>query len=222
MTEVKFCGMTREDDLRHAAQLGAAYVGAIMTESPRRVEPARAAELFSSIADTTVRSVAVFGDEPIAEIIRMTRLAGPDVIQLHGQATAPDSIRRLHEELGVEVWRVIRVGQDGLTTEQKAAFREAEGVLLDTLAPGALGGTGTPFNWDAVAADVRGRRAGQRRRLIVAGGLRPGNVRLAIDRLAPDVVDVSSGVESAPGVKDHCQMSAFIAAVREDSATPTQ
>ncbi len=222
MTEVKFCGMTRDEDVRQAAQLGAAFVGVIMTESPRRVEPARAAELFALLAGTKVRSVGVFGDETVSEIMRMTRIAGPDVIQLHGQATAPDAIRRLHEELGVEVWPVIRVGADGLTAEQKTAFREAEGVLLDTLAHGALGGTGTPFNWDAVAADVRGRRAGQRRRLIVAGGLRPGNVRLAIDRLAPDVVDVSSGVESAPGVKDHGLMASFMAAVRLTFAAPMQ
>lgn len=222
MTEVKFCGMTREEDVRQAAQLGAAYVGVIMTESPRRVEPARAAELFSSIAGTKVRSVGVFGDETVSEIMRMTRIAGPDVIQLHGQATAPDSFRRLHEELRVEVWRVIRVGPEGLTAEQRVAFLEAEGVLLDTHAHGALGGTGTPFNWGAVAADVRGRRAGQRRRLIVAGGLRPENVRLAIDRLAPDVVDVSSGVESAPGIKDHRLMAAFISAVRQTSAATTE
>ena len=222
MTEVKFCGMTREDDVRQAAHLGAAYVGAIMTESPRRVEPARAAELYASVAGTTVRTVGVFGDESVSEVMRMTRIAGPDVIQLHGQAIAPDSIRRLHEELGVEVWRVIRVGKEGLTAEQRVAFLEAEGVLLDTLAHGALGGTGTPFNWVAVAADVRGRRAGQRRRLIVAGGLRPGNVRLAIERLAPDVVDVSSGVESAPGVKDHRLMADFMAAVRQTLTAPTQ
>ena len=214
--------MTRDVDLRDAVRLGAAYAGVILTDSPRRVEPARAAELFSSIASTSVRSVGVFGEESVSEIMRLTRIAGPDVIQLHGHATAPDSLKRLHDELGVEVWRVIRVGPEGLTTEQRTAFLEAEGVLLDTLALGALGGTGTPFNWDAVAADVRGRRAIQRRRLIVAGGLRPGNVRLAIDRLAPDVVDVSSGVESAPGVKDHRLMADFMAAVRQASAAPTQ
>jgi phosphoribosylanthranilate isomerase len=86
-------------------------------------------------------------------------------------------------------------------------------VLLDTFALSTLGGTGQPFDWEAVAGDVRDLRFG--RCLIVAGGLRPENVRGAIDRLAPDVVDVSSGVEAAPGIKDQGKMAAFMTAVRQ-------
>lgn len=223
MTEVKFCGMTREDDVRHAADLGASYVGAIMTESPRQVTPVRASELFASITGTAVKRVGVFGDEPVAEVVRVARIAGFDVVQMHGSVTmAAEGLTRLHGELGLEVWRVIRIGPGGFTPDQLAAFLEADGVLLDTLVPGALGGTGTAFDWGAVAADVRGRRELQQRRLIVAGGLRPENVRLVIDRLAPDVVDVSSGVESAPGVKDHRLMADFMSAVRNSSAAPIQ
>ena len=89
----------------------------------------------------------------------------------------------------------------------------ADGVLLDTLAVSALGGTGVAFDWQAVHGEVRDLRFG--RRLIVAGGLNPGNVREAIERLAPDVVDVSSGVESTPGVKNHQRMAEFMTAVRQ-------
>lgn len=221
MTEVKFCGMTREEDVREAARLGASFVGAIMTESPRRVAPERASELFASIAGTPAKRVGVFGDEPVAEVVRVARIVGFDVVQMHGSVSvAAEGLTRLHGELGLEVWRVIRIGPGGFTPDQHAAFLEADGVLLDTRVDGSLGGTGTPFNWDAVAADVRDRRAG--RRLIVAGGLRPDNVHLAIDRLRPDVVDVSSGVESAPGVKDHTLMAAFMTAVRQAAPAPMQ
>jgi phosphoribosylanthranilate isomerase len=175
--------------------------------------------LFASIAGTPVKRVGVFGEEPVAEVVRVARIAGFDVVQMHGSVTmAAEGLTRLHGELGLEVWRVIRIGPGGFTPDQHAAFLEADGVLLDTQAQGSLGGTGTPFDWDAVAADVKDRRAG--RRLIVAGGLRPDNVRLAIDRLGPDVVDVSSGVESSPGVKDHIRLAAFMAAVRGTTPTP--
>ncbi|HEY5546759.1 MAG TPA: phosphoribosylanthranilate isomerase [Gemmatimonadaceae bacterium] len=220
MTEVKFCGMTREEDVREAARLGASFVGVIMTESPRRVAPGRAGELFGSISGAPVRRVGVFGDEPVAEVILAARVAGVHVVQLHGRAPAPEELSQLHGELGVEVWRVIRIGPAGLTAGQQSAFSDAEGILLDTLLKGALGGTGTAFDWDAVAADVNHRRAG--RRLIVAGGLRPDNVRLAIDRLGPDVVDVSSGIESSPGVKDHLRMAAFMTAVRRTTPAPAR
>jgi len=221
VTEVKFCGMTREEDVRHAARLGAAFVGVIMTESPRRVAPERAAELFSSIDGTPVRRVGVFGNEPVAVIMNAARGAGVDVVQVHTDAMLDaDEVHRLREDLGVEVWRVIRIGPAGMTVDQRAAFQDVEGVLLDTLVKGALGGTGIPFDWDAVADSVRDRPTGQR--LIVAGGLRPENVRQAIDRLSPGVVDVSSGVESAPGVKDHLRMAAFMAAVRQTTSAPVQ
>jgi phosphoribosylanthranilate isomerase len=208
------------EDVREAARLGASFVGVIMTESPRRVAPQRASELFASIAGTPVKRVGVFGDEPVAEVIRAVRVAGVDVVQMHGGALRPEELNQLRGELGVDLWRVIRVGPVGLTADQLGAFPGVEGVLLDTLVKGALGGTGATFDWDSVAADVRDRRAG--RRLIVAGGLRPDNVRLAIDRLGPDVVDVSSGVESSPGVKDHLRMAAFMTAVRQTTPAPVR
>jgi phosphoribosylanthranilate isomerase len=212
--------MTREEDVREAARLGASFVGVIMTESPRQVAPARASELFASLTGAPIRRVGVFGDESVAEIIQAVRVAGVDVVQVHGGALKPEGFKQLRGELGVDLWRVIRIGHGGLTAGQLGAFAGVEGVLLDTQVKGALGGTGVAFDWDAVAADVRARRAG--RRLIVAGGLRPENVRLAIDRLGPDVVDVSSGVESAPGVKDHARMAAFMTAVRQTTPAPVR
>lgn len=212
MVEVKFCGMTREEDVRAAVDLGAAYVGAVMTESKRRVTPERAKSLFAVLEGSPVKSVGVFGDEPVEDVIDVARRAGCGVVQLHGREHRPDDTDRLRNELDVDVWHVVRVGPAGVVAADRDGVGGADGVLLDTFAVSALGGTGQSFDWEAMAGEVRDLRFG--RCLIVAGGLRPDNVRGAIDRLAPDVVDVSSGVESAPGVKDQGKMAAFMTAVR--------
>lgn len=216
MVDVKFCGMTRDEDVREAAILGASFVGAILTVSPRRVSAERARSLFGALDGTSVRSVCVFGDQPLDEVIEQARHAGCDVVQLHGRTNSPAATERLQQELEVEVWHVVRVGPQGIAPHERDGLDGADGVLLDTLAVSALGGTGATFDWQAVHGDVRDLRFG--RRLIVAGGLRPENVREAIERLAPDVVDVSSGVESSPGVKDPHRMAAFMAAVRQSSS----
>jgi phosphoribosylanthranilate isomerase len=212
--------MTREEDVREAQRLGAAYVGAIMTESRRRVSPDRARTLFGALEGTSVRSVCVFGDEPLDIMLDAAREADCDVVQLHGRTRRPEASDRLREALGVEIWQVVHVGPEGIAAGDRDGLDSADGVLLDTLAVSALGGTGETFDWAAVHGDVRDMRFG--RRLIVAGGLTPENVREAIERLAPDVVDVSSGVESSPGIKDQRRMAAFMAAVRESSHTPIQ
>lgn len=213
MIEVKFCGMTREEDVQAAVDVGAKFVGTVMTESQRRVTPDRAKSLFAVLGGTPVKSVGVFGDESVDDVIDAARLAGCDVVQLHGRDHRPDDADRLRNELDVEVWQVVRVGPEGVVRADRDGASGADGVLLDTFALSALGGTGQPFDWEAVAGDVRDLRFG--RCLIIAGGLRPDNVRGAIERLAPNVVDVSSGVESMPGVKDHQKMAEFMSAVRQ-------
>ena len=213
MVEVKFCGLTREEDVRAAIDLGAAFVGAVLTESKRKVTPDQAKSLFAALEETPVKGVCVFGDEPIEDVIDAARHAACDVVQLHGRDHRPGDSDRLRTELDVDVWHVVRVGPDGVADADRDGVNGADGVLLDTFALSTLGGTGEPFDWEAVAGDVRDLRFG--RCLIVAGGLRPENVRGAIERLAPDVVDVSSGVEAAPGIKDPGKMAAFMIAVRQ-------
>lgn len=213
MTEVKFCGMTRVEDVREAVRLGAAYVGAILTESPRRVTPGAARALFDAIDVPSVSRVGVFGNEPLDVIIHSANLANLDIVQLHGDRNSDEaSLARLHAELGASIWRVLRVRSEGLAPEQREVVPGTDGLLLDTMTKGALGGSGVTFRWDLVARDVRAFQATTR--IIVAGGLRPENVGDAIDLLGPDVVDVSSGVESQPGIKDHSRMAAFMNAVR--------
>lgn len=216
MTAVKFCGMTRAEDVREAVKLGASYVGAIMTDSPRRVTPDTARAIFRAIDAAPVKRVGVFGKEPIEMIIESARAASVDIVQLHDSSSGSDpDLQRLRSALDVKVWRVVRVGPEGLTAEQRLGPR-ADGVLLDTLSKAALGGTGVRFRWDLVADDVLALRSTTK--IILAGGLTPDNVREAIDLLAPDVVDVSSGVEIEPGIKDHSRMAAFMNAVRHVSA----
>lgn len=205
--------MTRDEDVREAARLGAAFVGTILTVSPRRVTADHARALFGALEGTSLKSVCVFGDEPVEDVIDMARRAGCDVVQLHGRENSAAVTERLRQELDVEVWHVVRVGPQGIAQAERDGLDGADGVLLDTLAVSALGGTGKTFDWQAVHGDVRDLRFG--RRLIIAGGLKPENVRDAIERLAPDIVDVSSGVESSPGVKNPQRMAAFMAAVRQ-------
>jgi phosphoribosylanthranilate isomerase len=208
MVEVKFCGMRREEDVRMAAQLGAAYVGVVLTTSPRKLTPEEAASLLSVLDGSGVRRVGVFGGEPVDFIVRAAALASLDVVQLVGERDAADF--RVIQASGVESWRVARVRRDGVPSLNAGDFALGDATLLDAWSPTALGGTGHSFDWGRVAGSVADLR--RNRRMILAGGLTPANVREAIERLDPDAVDVSSGVEISPGVKDHGMMKAFVEA----------
>lgn len=208
MAEVKFCGMRRATDVAHAAALGASYVGVIFTESPRRVTPDEASRILAPLTGSTVRRVGIFAAEPLAHIDQAVREAGLDVVQLIGRDAGDH--HRITESLGIETWSVVRIGATGIDQASIDAMRLGDAVVLDTLSPKALGGTGHAFDWDAVAPGLAAARSG--RRIVLAGGLRPENVARAIDAIHPDVVDVSSGVESSPGVKDHDRMAQFMAA----------
>src|SRR6185295_13997803 len=127
-------------------------------------------------------------------------------VQLPGDPT-PGIVERVRPFFNGEVWAVIRVSGSELPPDALALFSVADAVVLDAKVPGQLGGTGTTFDWDPVARTLDRLRA--RSRIVLAGGLNPDNVAHAIRVVAPDVVDVSSGVEASPGVKDHPRMRAF-------------
>ncbi|HEU6451314.1 MAG TPA: phosphoribosylanthranilate isomerase [Gemmatimonadaceae bacterium] len=207
--EIKFCGLTQPADASFAASLGASYVGAIFAGGPRAITPERAAELFEA-AGGTARRVGVFGADRPADVARAARAAALHVVQLHGDPTA-DYVARLREECDLTVWAVVRVASGSAEERIVELDGLADAIVLDAFAPERLGGTGKTFDWHRAAAWVRPRHAS----LVVAGGLTAQNVGEAIHTLAPDVVDVSSGVESAPGIKDHQRMRAFAEAVRQ-------
>ena len=208
MAELKFCGLTRVEDARLACELGAAYLGVIFAGGPRQITLDRARTV---LADCAVHSrrVGVFARVDPSEIGRAAERVRLHVVQLHGDPTAED-IASVRAATNAEVWAVARIGRsipDGLGE----LFDVADAVLVDAKVEGALGGTGVALDWSSLAPELRRLRRG--RAMVLAGGLRHDNVADAIATLEPDVVDVSSGVESAPGIKDHARMRAFAAAV---------
>lgn len=209
-TEIKFCGLTRRDDAAYAAALGAAYVGAIFAGGPRNLLPADAARLFADLSGG-VRRVGVFAEQDAGEIGEIAAQVSLDVVQLHGKWT-PGRIREIRAAFPGAIWPVVRVSPAAdATAELEAAFDLGDAALVDAFVPGQLGGTGVTAPWDRLARMLEAVRAN--RPLVLAGGLRSQNVAGAVEILSPNVVDVSSGVESAPGIKDRGQMQAFRDAV---------
>ena len=210
--EVKFCGLTRDLDALEAARLGAAYVGAIFAGGPRLVDVERAAANFASLP-SQVRRVGVFGRQTVDEIRTAVDAAALDVVQLHGDPTESE-VRAVREAVDVAVWPVCRVEGASLPAEAERLAGAAGVLVLDAKVSGALGGTGRALPWPALATALAGLRERVPCRIVLAGGLDPDNVGRAIHLLHPDVVDVSSGVEHAPGLKDHGRMRAFMSAVQ--------
>ena len=211
---MKFCGMTRSEDAVEAAMLGATFVGAIFAGGPRNIDAAQAARCFEGVP-RGVRRVGVFATQSADAIAGIAEAAGLDVAQLHGDPDG-EHVERVRNRTGLMVWGVARIDGTRLPAHLAELVETADAVVLDARVEGVLGGTGRTLRWSGLSdalAPMRGRA-----RIVLAGGLTPENVGRAIDALRPDVVDVSSGVESAPGIKDHARMRAFSAAVRHAGA----
>ena len=215
VAEVKFCGLARSEDAREGARLGARYLGAVFAGGPRAVTPLRALEVLDA-AGSGVRRVGVFADVPPEEVGAIAREARLDVVQLHGSATDVSRVDAVRGHFSGLIWAVLRLNGPVLPREAGSLFRAADAVLIEGVVPGVLGGAGGRLDWAGLAAPLARVRAGAA--LVLAGGLTPENVAGALALLAPDVVDVSSGVERSPGVKDHARMRAFVEAVRGTGA----
>ena len=206
MVELKFCGLTRPEDAREAGALGARYVGAIFADSPRRLSVERARDVLDAAPPGAAR-VGVFGPEAATVVAATASQARLDVVQLHGDPDAA-TVRHVRRQWSGPVWAVLRLTGATLPASAAELFEAADGVVLDARVEGKLGGTGVALAWDALRAPLAPMRRG-RARLVLAGGLNAGNVARAIAAIEPDVVDVSSGVESGVGIKDHAMMRAF-------------
>ena len=160
--------------------------------------------------------MGVVADQSTAEIGRLVRELSLDVIQLHAD---PDvaRVRDVRAAAGVEVWAVLRIAGAELPTSFAEIRGGSHAIVLDARVPGGLGGTGVTLPWVELEKAVRPWREDVH--IVLAGGLRPENVSEAIAAMEPDVVDVSSGVESAPGIKDHALMRAFVGAVQRAGVT---
>jgi indole-3-glycerol phosphate synthase/phosphoribosylanthranilate isomerase len=203
---VKICGITSVEDGLVAAQAGADAVGFVFWPgSPRRVDLAAARRIARALPPFVLR-VGVFVDAPRPEMARAVEEVGLDLLQLHGRE-APESLA----DLPRRAIKAVGVGRDFEPEEALRYEGRAAGILLDTRGDGGRpGGTGQTFDWTRVRA-VREKASF----LMLAGGLNPANVHLALTAVRPDGVDVSSGVEAAPGRKDPEKVRAFVAAVRE-------
>ena len=208
-TRIKICGITRPEDAVAAVEAGADAIGMILhANAPRKIAREIAEEIVGEVADE-VEVVGVFVDAPPELIVETASELELDQVQLHGNES-PDVMASLP---GLTVIKAIRE----LDRDQLARWRDA-GVRALLLEPGGggayAGGNGIESDWDALAALIEGPDALDRNALVVAGGLRAGNVASVIRRLRPWSVDVSSGVEASLGMKSVEKMRAFCVAVR--------
>jgi phosphoribosylanthranilate isomerase len=215
VTDVKICGMTRSIDAEAADAAGAAYIGVVFAGGPRRQTPDDARSI---LAGRRARKVGVFGDASVGDIAATAATARLDVVQLHA-ASSPERVEAVRAATGLEVWAGVRTADGSLDDLAESLAGVADALLVDALVPGQLGGSGVTIPWLALGESLDAMLVGAR--VVLAGGLTPDNVAEAIEYVAPSVVDVSSGVESAPGIKDHARIRAFVAAVRA-SRSPQQ
>ncbi|MGH7582991.1 MAG: phosphoribosylanthranilate isomerase [Gemmatimonadales bacterium] len=210
--DAKICGLTRADDAAFAARHGAWRLGVVFAGGPRAVTVEAARAVVAAAAGVPV--LGVFGSQPLATILEVLTGAGLSGAQLHGDITDIEAgeLRRQR----YEVWRVVPVdGESALAADLAYAALEADAIVIEARRPGGSGGLGVPIPLGVAAA---ARRAAPPVRFVLAGGLTPESVGEAIRVVAPDVVDVSSGVEHTPGVKDHARLARFLEIVRATHA----
>ena len=195
---IKFCGITRVEDARAAVALGVDAIGLVLTQkSPRYAGLERARDVRQSLPPF-VSAVALFMDDEPGWIAEAVNALQPDLLQFHGNENAVECAR-----FGCPYLKALAMGGGVDVHAALAAHPRALGFLLDGHVPGGQGGSGSVFDWKRVPADFP-------RPLILAGGLSCDNVGSAILAGRPYAVDVSSGIESAPGIKDAEKMRRFV------------
>jgi len=219
---VKICGVCRPEDAVAAAAAGADHIGVILARGgPRGQTLEQAAAILGALSNagrpageeaSAPSRVGVFVDASADEVIRAARLLDLSVAQLHGDEP-PGTVRAVRDA-GLRAWKAIRVrDRDSFLAGLDTYGEDADALLLDGWAAHARGGAGVRFDWSEIAG-VR-PLARDIVQIWVAGGLGPDTVAEAIRVLSPEGVDVSTGVETEPGVKDHALVAAFVRAARE-------
>lgn len=201
-TRIKICGITRPEDALAAVAAGADAIGLVFhPDSPRHVDPSAAREIVRQLPPF-ISTVGLFLNPEAQQVRRILEQVDVDLLQFHGTETAEfcAQFRRTYV-------KAVAMAGGVDPAEAARAYPDAAAFLLDSHAPGEQGGTGEVFDWESFP-----RRFG--RPLILAGGLRPENVAEAVARCRPYAVDVSSGVEEAPGIKSRDRMIAFAREVR--------
>ena len=199
MLRVKICGITNLADAVFAADNGADVLGFIFAKSPRRVEEKTAAKIARALGER-VATVGVFVDESPERMLRIAGDCGLTMLQLHGRET--NAVVRRMQKSGFQVLKAFRMGEDAGLPE--LSENPADAFLLDTSSGGRFGGTGKTFDWELL------KKKTFHRPWFVSGGLDAQNVKKLLSMVRPYGVDVSSGVESAPGKKNHQLVKEFI------------
>lgn len=203
MVRVKVCGITNIEDALLVSKLGADAAGFIFAPSPRQIEEGRAADICRALPPFLVR-VGVFVDEDPQRVSRVASLCRLDVLQFHGEES-PSYCRQFDRRV-VKGFRI----RDSVDEKQLRSY-QVDGILLDAWVADVVGGTGTSFDWE-LAAGVKDVAP-----LILSGGLNPSNVEAAVRMVRPYALDVCSGVEKEPGIKDRAKLEAFFEAVRREN-----
>jgi len=206
-TRIKCCGMTRVEDALLAARLGADAIGMVFTARSRRRVGIAQAQAIRQAVPPFVTTVALFMDDDPGFVDEVAMAVQPDLLQFHGGESDDWCAQFGHPWL-----KAVAMGEGESALAQLQAHPGATGLLLDGHGLGEAGGSGKTFDWSLMPRDLA-------QPLILAGGLHAGNVGEAIRIARPWAVDVASGVESAPGIKDPDRLAAFIAAVRAADRT---
>jgi len=202
---IKICGVRRVEDAVAAGHLGAHAIGInFVPESSRFIgDVAHAKELIAKTASANLLWAGVFAN-PTDALVDSAVAAGIRVVQLHGEETAEFAARlRGRLKPDVQIWKAFRIAMAS-DLAQLAEFSSCDVWLLDAKSPGTRGGSGQAFDWDLLNGLARSKP------IVLAGGLHPDNVQDAVRRVRPEWVDVASGVESAPGMKDAAKIERFI------------
>lgn len=209
--KVKICGITNNKDLVTAVEAGADAVGFVVNvpSSPRNITPEKAGMLMKN-TPVFVKNVVVTVPKSLSELIEIYERLRPDILQIHGHNLSDSVIR---EKLAnTRLIRAIQVKSDHAVEETVKATNTFDAILVDSFVPDKFGGTGKVHNWEL---SKRVRQKVHPKPLILAGGLNPENVQDAIRTVKPYAVDVSSGVESQPGIKDSKKVFEFIKNAKE-------
>ncbi|MBW2708969.1 MAG: phosphoribosylanthranilate isomerase [Deltaproteobacteria bacterium] len=203
MVQVKICGITRMADAEAAVDLGADALGFVFANSPRQVTPQKARDITRRISPF-VKTVGVFVNEQSAKIREITNFCGLDLIQLHGNE--PVSVC---SDLAPRVIKAFRVQGEKSLLEITDFKDHVRAILLDAYQKGLNGGTGKTFDWRLA---LKAKETGIP--MVLSGGLGSDNIAEALERVAPFAIDVSSGIEKEPGIKDHGRMRIFMEKIK--------
>jgi len=209
-TRVKICGITNSEDAAKVIDAGADAIGLVFyRKSPRYIELQCAQEIIRSLP-ALVTVVGLFVNESAAQIETILNTLSLDQLQFHGDESNSDCI-----QFGKPYFKAVKVQDKDSVLRAQKLYPDANALLLDTPSKDAAGGTGKTFDWGLVPTETTTA-------LILAGGLHSDNVTQAIVEVGPYAVDVSSGVESAPGIKDREKIFNFITRVRDADASRIQ